>query len=205
MANRRTFPVYLDEAGLDSPSAGDTFDLRGDEARHAATVRRHRAGETLVVADGSGNWLRGEVIGTPKRDHVRLRVLQTGAEPAPTPRVTVVQALPKSDRADAAVELLTEVGVDRIVPWQASRCVTRWDQTRAVRGMARWTRTAREAAKQSRRTRTPELVGPWRTPEVVSAITATDRALVLHETAETWLADELPELATVAEVLIVVG
>lgn len=205
MANRRTYPVYLHDDGFVGVVPGDVFDLEGDEARHASTVRRHRDGEVLVIADGAGTWLRGEVEGRSGRDRIQLRVLEVGIEPATRPRITVIQALPKTDRADSAVELLTEVGVDRIAAWQASRCVARWDADRAVRGLARWERTAREAAKQSRRTWTPDLVGPWRTVEAVAAVAAADLAFVLHETAPQPLVAELPPSGDPAEVVIVVG
>ena len=69
----------------------------------------------------------------------------------PGPEITVVQAIPKGDRAELAVEVLTEIGVDRIVPWAAARCVGVWRGERAEKSLAKWRATAREAGKQSRR------------------------------------------------------
>ena len=51
--------------------------------------------------------------------------------PEPEPRVTVVQALPKGDRGELAVEVLTEVGVATVVPWAAARSVAVWRGERA--------------------------------------------------------------------------
>ena len=76
------------------------------------------------------------------------------AEP-PSPTVTVVQAIPKGDRAELAVEVLTEIGADRIVPWAAARCVGVWRGERAAKSLAKWRATAREAGKQSRRSWLP--------------------------------------------------
>ena len=77
--------------------------------------------------------------------------------PRAAPSVTVVQALPKGDRGELAVEVLTEVGVDRIVPWAAARSVAVWRGERAAKSLARWRATAREAAKQARRSWFPEV------------------------------------------------
>ena len=119
-----------------------TVVLDGDEGRHAATVRRLRAGELLMITDGEGHWASGAVVAVTGRDRVELLLSAGGFEPPAHPRVTVVQALPKGDRGPLAVELLTEVGVDEIVPWQAARCVTRWAADKAEKGHHRWQRVA---------------------------------------------------------------
>jgi 16S rRNA (uracil1498-N3)-methyltransferase len=114
-----------------------------------------------------------------------------------------VQALPKGDRADLAVETLTEVGVDRIVPWDAARSVTRWRDERAARALERWRTTAREAAKQSRRTWWPE-VTPLAGTDAVATLAATaSPALVLHEDAAAPIADV--SVPGDGDVLLVVG
>jgi 16S rRNA (uracil1498-N3)-methyltransferase len=102
-----------------------------------------------------------------------------------------------------AVELATELGVDRIVPWTASRCVTRWREDRAEKGLAKWRSVARAAAKQSRRPHLPEVSGPLTTREVCVLIADADLAVVLHEQARRPLA-ELP-VPTSGSVVVVVG
>ena len=97
--------------------------------------------------------------------------------------MTVVQAIPKGDRAELAVEVLTEIGVDRIVPWAAARCVGVWRGERAAKSLAKWRATAREAGKQSRRSWLPEVTEMASTAEVVGLVAAADLAVVLHESA----------------------
>ena len=84
--------------------------------------------------------------------------------------VTVVQAIPKGERAELAVEVLTEVGVDRIVPWAAARCVGTWRGDRAAKSLAKWRATAREAGKQSRRAWLPEVTEMATTAEVAALV-----------------------------------
>lgn len=146
-------PVFLaDRAALES----DVVVLSGAEGRHAATVRRLRPGERADVADGAG--LVAEcVVAGPRADGLELTVRARREVPRPDPTITVVQAIPKGDRGELAVEEMTEVGVDRIVPWAAARCVPVWQGARGERSLAKWRLTAREAAKQSRRAWIPEV------------------------------------------------
>ena len=150
-----TPPLFL----LDPPCPTVTrSSWTGDEGRHAATVmrirrRRDRAGRR-----------RSRVRARKGRSSRSDRVAWSSPSPCAErnrpadPRVIVVQALPKGDRGELAVELLTELGVDEIVPWQAARCVTVWSGARGDRAVAKWRRTAREAAKQSRRAWVPTVV-----------------------------------------------
>ena len=124
-------------------------------------------------------------------------------EDRPTPRVTVVQAIPKGERADLAVEVLTEIGVDRIVPWAAERSVGVWRGERATKALARWRATAREAGKQSRRAWLPEVTGQRSTSEVSALLGEVDLAVVLHESAAEPLA--ALSLEGVSSVAVVVG
>lgn len=191
-------PFFLVDA---LPPAGP-FRLTGPEGRHAATVRRLRTGEQVVLTDGRGGRATASVTGTGRAE-VDLEVAAGETEPAPAVRVTVVQALPKGERGELAVDLATEAGVDAIVPWAARRCVTRWSDDRAPKGLARWTATAREAAKQSRRSWVPEVRPVATTAQVVNIIRAADAALVLHESATAGLA--AGGLPREGELVLIVG
>lgn len=185
-------PVFL-AADL----AGDRVVLEGPEGRHAATVRRLRVGEALDLVDGQGTRCTGTVAATT-RDSVTVDVLSRVVEPAPTPRLTLVQALAKGDRGELAVELATEVGVDAVVPWSAARCVVRWDGERGVRALARWRSTAREAGKQSRRAWFPTVHDLMSTAQVAAL---PGQLLVLHEQAGT----PLSAVPLLGDVVLVVG
>lgn len=98
--------------------------------------------------------------------------------------VTVVQAILKGDRGELAVELMTEVGIDTIVPWAAERCVARWRPDREDKALHRWRTSAREAAKQSRRSRFPEVTGQAPTAEVIARVRRAALAVLLDPQAE---------------------
>jgi 16S rRNA (uracil1498-N3)-methyltransferase len=193
-----TPPLFL----LDPLPEGDTIVLDGDEGRHAATVMRIRVGETVLAGDGRGSVLEGTVVAIGHRG-LELTISVRRTEPPADPRVVVVQALPKGERGELAVELLTELGVDEIVPWRAARCVTVWSGPRADRSVAKWRRTAREAAKQSRRAWVPTVSEPTDTEGVAARLTAASGALVLHEQATTRFGDVIPP--TTGELVVIVG
>lgn len=182
--------------------AEDPIVLDGPEGRHAAVVRRLGLGERVDVSDGAGALACCEVAAVGDAS-LTLRVLDRYAEPAPSPRLVVVQALAKGDRAEAAVEAMTEVGVDEIVPWASSRSVVRWEGPRGAKALDRWRTTAREAAKQSRRVRVPAVSPLASTRDVCSRLTDASLAVVLHEAAVLPLsrAETPPE----GEVVVVVG
>lgn len=196
-----TLPVHLVPT-LAGVAAGDRVSVEGDEAHHAVAVRRLRVGERVVLTDGRGIAATGAVAETGKRVFAVAVDRVEYADP-PAPAVTVVQALPKGERGELAVEVLTEVGVARIVPWAASRSVAVWKGERAERSLAKWRATAREAAKQARRPWFPEVAPLATTAEVAALVGAAGVAVVLHEEGAARLADVA--LPTEGELLLVVG
>jgi 16S rRNA (uracil1498-N3)-methyltransferase len=179
--------LYLDESlDLATSTPGDEIRLTGDEARHAVTVSRLRAGEQVALGDGRGALAQCTVLETAPRELV-LQVVSVESTPEARPRITLVQALAKGDRDELAVQAATELGVDAIVPWSASRSVSRWEGPKAAKGRARWQSIVREATKQSIRAWLPE-VAPLTTTAGLAALAADARVLLLEPTAETPLA-----------------
>lgn len=196
-------PLFFAAAGaLEAVGPGDVVHLDGPEGRHAATVTRLAPGEELLLADGSGTVARGTVTSVG-RGELDLTVEEITQEPQPEPRFTLVQALAKGERDLLAIEVGTELGVDEVVPWAASRSVVVWRGERAAKGRAKWERTVQAATKQARRARVPAVADLADRAAVVERIRAADLALVLHEEAtEPLVAVDLPDSG---EVLLVVG
>ncbi|MFE1396831.1 16S rRNA (uracil(1498)-N(3))-methyltransferase [Nocardiopsis dassonvillei] len=196
-----TPPVFLVEA---ADLAADRVTVDGAEGRHAAVVRRIREGETVDLSDGRGLRARCTVTAVGG-DHIVCAVVERREEPAPRPRLTVVQALPKGDRGELAVEMMTEAGADAVVPWAAERCVTRWKGDRAAKALAKWRATAREAAKQARRARLPEVADLADRTAVVELLAGAGLGVVLHEDGASRLSQLEPPVGQDADVVVVVG
>ncbi|MBY8858403.1 16S rRNA (uracil(1498)-N(3))-methyltransferase [Nocardia sp. CA2R105] len=192
---------YLDEI----PEPGAIAILAGPEGRHAATVRRIRVGEPITLSDGAGVLASSEVVAAQK-DRLELRVLDRILAAPAAPPVTVVQALPKSDRSELAVELMTEAGADVLIPWQAARCVANWEG-KARKGVDKWRAAARSAARQSRRAFIPEIAELYRTSDVLALVreTKADNGIVvaLHESGTARFVS-LP-LASASRIVLIVG
>jgi 16S rRNA (uracil1498-N3)-methyltransferase len=197
-----TAPVFL----LRPLPESDRLTLDGPEGRHAARVRRLRAGERVDLTDGEG-LLAECVVAVAGRDELEMEVVRRVTTAIPQPRIVVVQALVKGDRSELAVELLTEVGVDEIVPWAAQRCVATWVPERSAR---RWEQTAAEASKQARRSRWPVIGELATTPAVEQRLATAAGAYVLHESADKALVTVVEEARSgvpdwQGELVLVVG
>jgi 16S rRNA (uracil1498-N3)-methyltransferase len=168
------------------PDVGELAVVDGDEGFHAASVRRIRVGEELDLGDGAGTVAHVVVEGVGKGS-LTTRVLSRRSVAPLFPEVTVVQALPKSDRSELAIELATEAGADGFVAWQSDRCVARWEGAAKVdKGLRRWQAVARSAARQSRRPYVPTVTSLVSTRELaahVRSVAERSVVLVLHESA----------------------
>jgi 16S rRNA (uracil1498-N3)-methyltransferase len=196
-----TLPVHW-VPSLVEVAVGSTVQVTGDEAHHAVVVRRLRVGESVALTDGRGRSVVASVAATSKRE-LTVVVERVVDVPEPAPSVTVIQAIPKGDRGELAVEVLTEVGVARIVPWAASRSVAVWKGERAEKSLARWRTTAREASKQARRSWFAEVEPVSTTADVADLVALADLAVVLHEDAGVTLGSF--DVPATGSLLVVVG
>jgi 16S rRNA (uracil1498-N3)-methyltransferase len=183
----------------DLPSqVGASYSLNSEDANHAIKVLRIEVGEIFRVSDGVGGWANVEVTEVTKRS-LETTVLEVGRQEPLEIKFTVVQALPKSDRAKEAVELLTEAGADVIVPWLANRSISRTEV------ISKFATTAREASKQSRRLFIPQLHETVKEKGVIELIKSADLALVFHESAQVKLSEIITPQTKAKNVIIVIG
>ena len=183
----------------DLPSqVGSSYSFNSEDANHAIKVLRIEVGEIFRVSDGNGGWAIVQVNEVTKRS-LETTVLEVGCQEPLEIQFTVVQALPKSDRAKEAVELLTEAGADVIVPWLANRSISRTEV------ISKFATTAREASKQSRRLFIPQLHETVKVKGVIELIKSADLALVFHESAQVKLSEIITPQTKARNVVIVIG
>jgi 16S rRNA (uracil1498-N3)-methyltransferase len=176
-------------------TVGSEYEFKNDDANHAIRVLRTQVDDQFMLSDGNGAWSK---VGATeiKKKSMTVQVLESGFQEPLATTITVVQALPKGDRSKEAIELLTEAGVDRIVPWLATRSIGKTSEKFQI--------TAREASKQSRRFRIPEVTGVAQTDQICEAIRLSDLAIVFHESAQTKLSDQISS-HNVENLLIIIG
>jgi len=168
-------------------------ELIGDNAHHADRVLRMTAGEELLVSDGNGAWARCAITSISKKS-VNLNILESGVEPAGNFNISVLQALPKSDRAKEMIELLTAAGVTDIYPWQSARTIGKDSE--------KWEVAAIEASKQTRRFHIPKVSEKLDTNKALDFAKDFDQVLICHESAQTQISEVV---TSAAKTLIVIG
>lgn len=199
--------TYCVENLAEQLAAGGALRLSGPEGRHAITVKRVREGEEIMLISGTGTWARARVDSLLGKEEALLSALDHGKAEEPRPRVTVAQALPKSERSELAIDLGTQAGADAFLPWQAEHCVAKWVGAKKIeRGIAKWRHAAFAAAKQSRRLRVPPILDLHTTSQLRDVIRGVcsrgGLALILEgEAAQPITAYDLD----VAEILLIVG
>jgi 16S rRNA (uracil1498-N3)-methyltransferase len=189
-------PLFLVD---DLPATG-AFVLDGPEGHHAADVQRLRVGEELLLSDGRGG-LASCTVASVAKGRLSLSVDEVEAVPPPAVRITVAQGIAKGDRGEFAVQAMTEVGVDEILPWAAQRSVTQWRGDRGAKARDKWVATAREAAKQARRARVPS-VGEQVSTKHLSARLSSPSFILSEDAVVRLSAAPLPESG---EIVLVVG
>lgn len=188
--------------GLPEPNPGDVFVITGDEARHAVTVSRLRAGERISVSDGRGLFVTAETLVADKRE-LSLRCVTAEHLNQRLPRIVLVQALAKGDRDERAIEAATELGVSSVIPWQASRSVSRWDGERAEKGRVRWASVVRESSKQAIRAWVP-MVEPLHNTNEVALFAESSHLIVLDPSGAMGIGAALEAWST-KDIVVVVG
>lgn len=158
-------------------TVGAIYEFDNEDANHAIRVLRMSTGTIFNLSDGNGSWAQVQVLTVAKKS-MQVKVLETGHQDPLDTHFTVIQAIPKGDRIKESIEMCTEGGADRIVMWKAARSIGKSDDK-----IEKLQTTAREASKQSRRFRIPEVIGVAATNAVVDQIAQADLAIVFHESA----------------------
>jgi len=177
-------------------TVGESFTFAGDDAHHAITVLRIKLGERFALTDGRGHWAHVVAREIGKKEIV-CQVDEIGCDKPLNVHFTVIQALPKSDRMRESLELLTEGGVDRIVPWQAERSIGKGDN------VEKWALTLREATKQSRRTYIPEITNVVDLSGALAEMAKADITIAFHQESARKLSDVVETSAH--RICIVIG
>jgi 16S rRNA (uracil1498-N3)-methyltransferase len=181
-------------------TVGQIYTFDNEDALHAIRVLRTGPGEIFWLSDGKGSFSTVKAVDVAKKS-MQCEVLGSEFQEPLEIEYTVIQALPKGDRLKACAQLLTEAGADRLVFWSSARSIGKADKT-----LDKLDVTVREASKQARRFRIPEIVGPLTTAQVIDEIARTDIAFLFHESAISKLSAITPPAApAVKRALIIIG
>ena len=184
---------------VDELSNSQTQILDSDEAHHAIKVMRLKTGEEIKISDGEGRWVSGPISEVGKKS-LKITVSSNGFEMINKPELVLVQAVTKSDRSKEMLELVTVAGVDRIIPWQAERSISKWQSN----SYDKWSTSIKEASKQSRRVNLPKLEKIMSARQIVDQISTSDQIIVFHEGATEKFSD-LEISQDVSNIYLIIG
>jgi len=165
---------------VDNLSGGSSQLLDKDEAHHAIKVLRVKIGEEIMISDGSGNWISGPIEELGKKT-LLIKVSNQGQKKLNKPELVIVQAITKSDRNKEMLELITVAGVDRIIPWQSDRSISKWQSDSADK----WELTIKESCKQARRVVMPKLSKSINSKQLAEELSSVPFSIIFHEAAST--------------------
>ncbi len=182
----------------DQISSGSKQVLQNDEAHHAIKVLRINIGELIKISDGVRNWVSGPIIEIAKKELI-ISIIDRGEIQSAKPELVLVQAITKSDRNKEMLELAVAAGVDRIIPWQADRSISKWQSD----STQKWQAGIKQSCKQARQIKLPQLVKVMNTSEVVKLIGSEGFGIVFHEGAPTKLSEiTIPNSLTAVYLII---
>ena len=168
----------------DQISTGQRQVLENEEAHHAIKVLRLNTGEVIKISDGVGNWVSGPIVEIAKKE-LYVSITERGEIQAAKPELVLVQAITKSDRNKEMLELAVEAGVDRIIPWQSERSISKWQSD----SEQKWQVGIKQSCKQARQVKLPQLMQVMSTSEVIKSIGEGGFGIVFHEEASTKFSD----------------
>ena len=168
----------------DQISTGQRQVLENEEAHHAIKVLRLNTGEVIKISDGVGNWVSGPIVEIAKKE-LFISITERGEIQAAKPELVLVQAITKSDRNKEMLELAVEAGVDRIIPWQSERSISKWQSD----SEQKWQVGIKQSCKQARQVKLPQLMQVMSTSEVIKSIGEGGFGIVFHEEASTKFSD----------------
>ena len=168
----------------DQISTGQRQVLENEEAHHAIKVLRLNIGEVIKISDGVGNWVSGPIVEIAKKE-LFVSITERGEIQAVKPELVLVQAITKSDRNKEMLELAVEAGVDRIIPWQSERSISKWQSD----SEQKWQVGIKQSCKQARQVKLPQLMQVMSTSEVITSIGEGGFGIVFHEEASTKFSD----------------
>lgn len=190
--------VSIRVAQPDADLTGETLVLTAPAVHYLTVVRRLGADDAITVFDARGQ-SRAAQLAT-QADGWQARFTGPLVQAPDRPDVTLCYGLPKGEKLDRVVRQVTELGITRVRLLSCARSVVRLSGERAQKRVARLTRIAQEAARQSGRADVPTIEGPFKPDQAVA--TAGPHRLVLHPEGGVGLSDVMLSAAQPIEVYV---
>lgn len=180
--------------------------LSGELWRHITTVLRLKEGDSLRLADACGHEAIARITAVGKGEaSVELEPFYSVAGDEGTLPITLCQGLPKGEKMDLILQKSTELGINRVVPFNAERSVARLDSDRLRKRLPRWEKIVREAARQSGRSSIPSVGFHEELRELLQAETGSLKLLLWEGEKDQGLRELIKRIDKPESVSIIIG
>jgi 16S rRNA (uracil1498-N3)-methyltransferase len=132
----------------------DTVTITGAPLRQIGYVLRLKPTDRIIVLDNSGWEFEVEIERITKEQALGKVITKEPGQGEPRVKITLYQALLKSDKFELVLQKGVELGVSSFVPLISERCISRKESAAKIE---RWGKIIQEAAEQSERVVMPVL------------------------------------------------
>src|SRR4030043_1168392 len=179
--------------------------IEGDEVRHIRRVLRLKAGDEIIVFDGSGKEYEGTIVEErPFSVVIRIQNIFSSKRESHL-EIILAHSLLKGEKMDALIQKATELGVKEIVPFFSSRSVPLLDRSKRVKRRERWEKIAIEASKQCGRGIIPRVAPIQNSVEMLETVPAESLRIILWEREGAGLREVLQGSKGKKKVFFIVG
>lgn len=197
-------------------TVGEEFPVFGEDARHLSGIVRMKPGDEVRVStlpdpasgisEAESRSFLCEIL-TLSKEQVLLRVKEELDSTELSNRIYLFQAIPKGDRMETVIEKAVELGVYEIIPVEMKYCVVRLDEKKKQSRLRRYQAIAESAAKQSKRSRIPQIHEVMSYEQALKKAAECDVQLVPYESHKgmhsVW--EALSEIAPGKSISILIG
>lgn len=160
--------------------------ITGEDVRHISNVLRMKVGEELQIGNKQKVESYIAEIERIEKDKVIAKLIEKcSIKNEPNVDIDLYQGLPKADKMEWIIQKTTEVGVNKIIPVEMTRCIVKLDEKDAIKKITRWQKVAEGAAKQSKRDKIPVIENKIKLPELKEKIKEYDAFFIAYEEEET--------------------
>lgn len=162
----------------------EKIQVTGTDVNHMKNVLRMKPGEKLEVSDGGRYHYICRIEAFEEEQAVLAICEKQEADRELSSRLYLFQGLPKADKMELIIQKAVELGAFAVIPVATKRAVVRLDEKKAEKKRQRWQAIAESGAKQSGRSRIPEVYPVMDFKEALSFSEKLDISLIPYELAE---------------------
>lgn len=160
----------------------DKINITGEDVRHISNVLRMQKGEQILIGNKETLETYLTEIEYIEKEKVIIKIIEKLNEQTESNvEIDLYQGLPKADKMELIIQKTTEIGVSKIIPIEMVRCIVKLDEKDAKKKIERWKKVAEGAAKQSKRSKIPEIKNKIKIKELESIISQYDAFYVAYE------------------------